>query len=43
MVLNYTSGTTAAPKGVVHCHRGIFLVTMVSLVDCAVLPRPTFL
>ncbi|KAF7012258.1 hypothetical protein CFC21_026466 [Triticum aestivum] len=43
MVLNYTSGTTAAPKGVVHCHRGIFLVTMVSLVDWTVPPRPTFL
>ncbi|XP_044970968.1 2-methylpropanoate--CoA ligase CCL4-like [Hordeum vulgare subsp. vulgare] len=43
MVLNYTSGTTAAPKGVVHCHRGIFLVTVVSLVDWAVPPRPTFL
>nr|WGU26825.1 putative acyl-activating enzyme 5 [Triticum monococcum] len=43
MVLNYTSGTTAAPKGVVHCHRGIFLVTMVSLVDWAVPPRPKFL
>uniref|UniRef100_N1R4K4 AMP-dependent synthetase/ligase domain-containing protein n=1 Tax=Aegilops tauschii TaxID=37682 RepID=N1R4K4_AEGTA len=43
MVLNYPSGTTAAPKGVVHCHRGIFLVTMVSLVDWAVPPRPTFL
>ncbi|XBI96489.1 hypothetical protein VPH35_032764 [Triticum aestivum] len=43
MVLNYTSGTTAAPKGVVHCHRGIFLVTMVSLVDWEVQPRPTFL
>ncbi|XP_037479970.1 probable acyl-activating enzyme 5, peroxisomal [Triticum dicoccoides] len=43
LVLNYTSGTTAAPKGVVHCHRGIFLVTMVTLVDWAVPPRPTFL
>ncbi|KAM0822716.1 hypothetical protein ACQ4PT_071334 [Festuca glaucescens] len=43
MVLNYTSGTTAAPKGVVHCHRGIFLVTVGSLVDWAVPPRPTYL
>uniref|UniRef100_J3M2L2 4-coumarate--CoA ligase n=1 Tax=Oryza brachyantha TaxID=4533 RepID=J3M2L2_ORYBR len=43
MILNYTSGTTSAPKGVVHCHRGIFLITVDSLVDWAVPPRPTYL
>jgi acyl-CoA synthetase (AMP-forming)/AMP-acid ligase II len=43
MILNYTSGTTSAPKGVVHCHRGIFLVTVDSLVDWAVPPQPTYL
>jgi acyl-CoA synthetase (AMP-forming)/AMP-acid ligase II len=43
MVLNYTSGTTSAPKGVVHCHRGTFLVTLDSLVDWAVPERPTYL
>lgn len=43
MILNYTSGTTSAPKGVVHCHRGIFLVTMDSLVVWAVPPQPTYL
>jgi acyl-CoA synthetase (AMP-forming)/AMP-acid ligase II len=43
MVLNYTSGTTSAPKGVVHCHRGIFLVTVDSLVSWAVPPQPTYL
>ncbi|KAL5216592.1 hypothetical protein ABZP36_007993 [Zizania latifolia] len=43
MILNYTSGTTSAPKGVVHCHRGIFLITGESLVDWAVPPRPTYL
>ncbi|KAK1686591.1 hypothetical protein QYE76_047439 [Lolium multiflorum] len=43
MILNYTSGTTSAPKGVVHCHRGIFLVTMDSLVSWAVPEQPTYL
>ncbi|WVZ87661.1 hypothetical protein U9M48_034267 [Paspalum notatum var. saurae] len=43
MILNYTSGTTSAPKGVVHCHRGIFLVTLDSLIEWAVPPQPTYL
>ncbi|KAL6844179.1 hypothetical protein ACP4OV_025852 [Aristida adscensionis] len=43
MILNYTSGTTSAPKGVVHCHRGIFVVAMDSLVEWAVPPQPTYL
>ncbi|CAM0943278.1 unnamed protein product [Alopecurus aequalis] len=43
MVLNYTSGTTSAPKGVVQCHRAIFLFTVDSLVDWAVPARPTYL
>jgi acyl-CoA synthetase (AMP-forming)/AMP-acid ligase II len=43
MVLNYTSGTTSEPKGVVHCHRGLFLITVDSLVEWAVTPRPTYL
>jgi acyl-CoA synthetase (AMP-forming)/AMP-acid ligase II len=43
IVLNYTSGTTSAPKGVVHCHRGIFLMTMNSIVEWAVPPRVRYL
>ncbi|KAL1566708.1 2-methylpropanoate--CoA ligase ccl4 [Salvia divinorum] len=31
LTLNYTSGTTSAPKGVVHSHRGTFLVAIDSL------------
>lgn len=43
MVLNYTSGTTSSPKGVVHCHRGLFLVVLGSLIDWFVPPNPTYL
>jgi acyl-CoA synthetase (AMP-forming)/AMP-acid ligase II len=43
MILNYTSGTTSEPKGVVHCHRGLFLITLDSLIEWAVPPQPTYL
>ncbi|KAE8022186.1 hypothetical protein FH972_008010 [Carpinus fangiana] len=43
MVLNYTSGTTSAPKGVVHCHRGIFIITVDSLINWGVRERPVYL
>ncbi|KAG6525895.1 2-methylpropanoate--CoA ligase CCL4-like [Zingiber officinale] len=43
MVLNYTSGTTSSPKGVVHCHRGLFLVVLSSLMDWSVPLNPTYL
>ncbi|XWS21696.1 hypothetical protein CRYUN_Cryun30bG0076500 [Craigia yunnanensis] len=43
MVLNYTSGTTTSPKGVVHCHRGIFINTVSSLIDWSVPHHPVFL
>ncbi|KAK1296715.1 putative acyl-activating enzyme 5, peroxisomal [Acorus calamus] len=43
MILNYTSGTTSAPKGVVICHRGIFVVAMASVVDWALPKHPVYL
>ncbi|XP_027331410.1 probable acyl-activating enzyme 5, peroxisomal [Abrus precatorius] len=43
MVLNYTSGTTSSPKGVVHCHRGTFIITVDSLIDWAVPKNPVYL
>ncbi|KAJ7959992.1 AMP-dependent synthetase/ligase [Quillaja saponaria] len=43
MVLNYTSGTTSSPKGVVHCHRSIFITTLDSLVDWSVPKEPVYL
>ncbi|RVW92485.1 putative acyl-activating enzyme 5, peroxisomal [Vitis vinifera] len=43
MILNYTSGTTSSPKGVVHCHRGIFIVTVDSLIDWCVPKQPVYL
>ena len=43
IVLNYTSGTTSSPKGVVHFHRGIFLVAVDSLVEWAIPKQPVYL
>lgn len=43
MVLNYTSGTTSSPKGVVHCHRGIFIIAVGSLIDWGVPKQPVYL
>ncbi|KAH7848712.1 hypothetical protein Vadar_006489 [Vaccinium darrowii] len=43
MVLNYTSGTTSSPKGVVHCHRGMFIMAVDSLIDWSVPKQPIYL
>ncbi|XP_028800566.1 probable acyl-activating enzyme 6 [Neltuma alba] len=43
MILNYTSGTTSSPKGVVHCHQATFVMTIDSLIDCAIPRHPVYL
>ncbi|XP_013638359.1 PREDICTED: probable acyl-activating enzyme 9 [Brassica oleracea var. oleracea] len=43
MVLNYTSGTTSSPKGVVLSHRAIFMLTVSSLLDWSFPNRPVYL
>ncbi|XP_065850902.1 2-methylpropanoate--CoA ligase CCL4-like [Euphorbia lathyris] len=43
IVLNYTSGTTSSPKGVVHCHRGSFIITVDSLIDWSMPKQPVYL
>ncbi|KAL6513841.1 2-methylpropanoate--CoA ligase ccl4 [Orobanche hederae] len=43
LTLNYTSGTTSAPKGAVHSHRGTFLVALDSLIEWSVPKEPVYL
>ncbi|KAL9342248.1 hypothetical protein Peur_065573 [Populus x canadensis] len=43
VVLNYTSGTTSSPKGVVQSHRGIFIVSAAALIDWGVPKQPVYL
>ncbi|KAK7321449.1 hypothetical protein VNO77_32102 [Canavalia gladiata] len=43
ITLNYTSGTTSSPKGVVHCHRATFIMTLDSLLDWFVPKQPVYL
>ncbi|KAK1304796.1 Benzoate--CoA ligase, peroxisomal [Acorus calamus] len=43
IALNYTSGTTSAPKGVVYSHRGAYLSTMSLLLHWEVGSEPVYL
>ncbi|KAJ6291700.1 hypothetical protein OIU76_023729 [Salix suchowensis] len=43
MVLNYTSGTTSAPKGVVLSHRATFTMTIGSLIDWSLPKQAVYL
>lgn len=43
IALNYTSGTTGDPKGVVPSHRGTYLMSLTQLTDWAIPRAPTYL
>ncbi|OIT34393.1 PREDICTED: probable acyl-activating enzyme 9 [Nicotiana attenuata] len=43
IVLNYTSGTTYAPKGVLHSHRSAFTMAIMGLIDWFVPKQPVYL
>jgi fatty-acyl-CoA synthase len=43
LALNYTSGTTGRPKGVVYHHRGAYLMTMGTVVSWQLPRYPTYL
>ncbi|MEO0342159.1 MAG: AMP-binding protein [Pseudomonadota bacterium] len=43
LALNYTSGTSGRPKGVVYHHRGSYLMTMGTITDWSVPKHPTYL
>jgi fatty-acyl-CoA synthase len=43
ITLNYTSGTTGNPKGVVYHHRGAYLVAMGNVVTCGLGKHPVYL
>lgn len=43
LALNYTSGTSGRPKGVIYHHRGAYLMAMGTVAGWALPPRPTYL
>ena len=43
IALNYTSGTTGDPKGVVYHHRGAYLLAMANVLTCAMGRHPVYL
>ena len=43
LALNYTSGTTGRPKGVVYHHRGAYLMTMGTVISWRMVMRPVFM
>jgi fatty-acyl-CoA synthase len=43
IALNYTSGTTGDPKGVVYHHRGAYLLAMANVITCAMAKHPVYL
>src|SRR6266545_4846174 len=43
IALNYTSGTTGDPKGVVYHHRGAFLLAVGNVVTCGMGKHPVYL
>jgi fatty-acyl-CoA synthase len=43
ITLNYTSGTTGDPKGVVYHHRGAYLLATGNIVTCAMGKHPVYL
>ena len=43
IALNYTSGTTGNPKGVVYHHRGAYLLAMGNVVTCGMSKHPVYL
>ncbi|MDE4189831.1 AMP-binding protein [Phaeobacter gallaeciensis] len=43
LALNYTSGTTGRPKGVVYHHRGAYLMTMGTVISWRMVMHPAYL